>query len=963
MEHSIPIWELAKTRALGAAVLPDAEHVPTPSSAMGLSTADAVERLRRYGPNEFPPPPRPRLILRFINQLTHFMALLLWVAGALAFFAGTPLIGISIWSVVLINGVFSFAQEYRAERALAALTQLLPLHAKVYRDGVLTIIPARELVIGDVIELEEGDKVPTDARLIAAQGLLVEMSAITGESVPVIREALSHRPLALTAEEASPTPMHQRVGDTTTIVLAGTTVLAGTGRALTYATGAHTECGHLASLATAAEKAPNRLEVEISYIVEIITAIACSMGVAVFAIAYGVIGLHPIDSLMLGIGILVANVPEGLLPTVSVALALGVQRMARCNALVRKLSAIEGLSAVSVLCTDKTGTLTRNSMSVHTVWTPDDGGPSIQHGVPIPNPGASSPLPPLHQSITPHAQTLLVVAAICTHHQTDVKSDRSTSPSPIGDPTEVAIREAASASGTPLSPILSELTIIDELSFDSRRRMMSVIVEVSESAGPTHPVRILAPLTHTLVITKGAPDSILKRATHLYRGGAAEPITSDRRRYLATTYDTIARSGFRVLAVAFRTIDRAEPPDHRDAIEHNLIMLGYIALFDPIRPEVPDAIASCREAGISICMITGDYGATAQAIGEMIGLHGLAGKPITGDEVASMTDGQLRNLLHAHPGGIFARMDPDQKLRLVQTLRDLGHVVAVTGDGVNDAPALKAAHVGFAMGLRGTDVAREVADVVLLDDNFATIVSAIAQGRATFDNIRRFLTYILASNIPELVPFICMAALGIPPALTIIQILLVDLGTDLAPAVALGMEKPAHDVMKRPPIRPGERLLSWRLIGRAYGLLGVWEAFAAMGAFFLVWYTNGYGLAQIQGATRALLTGEASPAAVQLYATATAATFLTIVASQMGNVFACRSERLPVWRQPRPTNRLLWVGLTVEALLLLSIGNLPLGHHVFGNKPLSYAVWGWLVASPLALICLDGLAKWVQQRW
>jgi Ca2+-transporting ATPase len=216
----------------------------------------------------------------------------------------------------------------------------------------------------------------------------------------------------------------------------------------------------------------------------------------------------------------------------------------------------------------------------------------------------------------------------------------------------------------------------------------------------------------------------------------------------------------------------------------------------------------------------------------MIGLNGLAGKPITGDEVASMTDGQLRNLLHAHPGGIFARMDPDQKLRLVQTLRDLGHVVAVTGDGVNDAPALKAAHVGFAMGLRGTDVAREVADVVLLDDNFATIVSAIAQGRATFDNIRRFLTYILASNIPELVPFICMAALGIPPALTIIQILLVDLGTDLAPAVALGMEKPAHDVMKRPPIRPGERLLSWRLIGRAYGLLGVWEAFAAMGAFF-----------------------------------------------------------------------------------------------------------------------------------
>lgn len=959
MGHSIPVWELAKTRALGTAVAPDAGPMPTLPSAIGLTGADAAERLRRYGPNEFPPPPRPRLILRFINQLTHFMALLLWVAGALAFIAGTPLIGIAIWAVVLINGVFSFAQEYRAERALAALTELLPLHAKVYRDGALTIIPARELVIGDVVELEEGDKVPTDARLITAQGLLVEMSAITGESVPVVREALSHRPLALSSEEPFPPPIHQRVGDATTIVLAGTTVLAGTGRALTYATGAHTECGHLASLATAAEKAPNRLEVEISHIVEIITIIACSMGVAVFAIAYGVIGLHPIDSLMLGIGILVANVPEGLLPTVSVALALGVQRMARTNALVRKLSAIEGLSAVSVLCTDKTGTLTQNSMTVHAVWTPDDGDsgspPSCQTIT------SFAPSPPQNLT-TPAAHLLLAAAAICTHHHRDEKRGHPTQPTEIGDPTETAIREAASASGTPLSEILAELSIVDELSFDSRRRMMSVIIELSESVPPSHPVRILSPHTRILVITKGAPDSILKRATHLYRGGTTESLTSERRRHLATIYDTIARRGFRVLAVAFRTIERSVPPDHRDAIEHDLVMLGFIALFDPIRPEVPNAIASCREAGISICMITGDYGATAHAIGEMIGLHGSSEKPITGDEVATMSDGQLRNLLHAHPGGIFARMDPDQKLRLVQTLRDLGHVVAVTGDGVNDAPALKAAHVGFAMGQRGTDVAREVADVVLLDDNFATIVSAIAQGRATFDNIRRFLTYILASNIPELVPFICMAALGIPPALTIIQILLVDLGTDLAPAVALGMEKPAHDVMKRPPIQPGERILTWRLVGRAYGLLGVGESIAAMGAFFLVWYTNGYGLAQMQGATRALLTGTASLEAMQLYATATAATFLTIVSCQMGNVFACRSERLAVWRQSRPANRLLWIGLTVEALLLLSIGHLPLGYHLFGNEPLSEPVWGWLLASPLALICLDGIAKRVRRQ-
>ena len=932
MGRSLPVWELAK-----GAVLGPLEHVDT-----GLSSQEAAGRLREFGPNEFPPPPRQRLILRFFNQLTHFMALLLWVAGALAFIAGTPLIGIAIWSVVLINAVFSFAQEYRAERALAALTKLLPLQAKAYRDGALSIIPARELVVGDVIELEAGDKVPADARLITSEGLLVEMSAITGESVPVVREPSTR--ILPSGEQNAPIPLRHRVSDDPAIVLAGTTILSGTARALTFATGPHTEFGHLAQLATAAEKAPNRLQVETAHIVHVITVLACTMGAAVFLIAYGVMGLHAIDSLLLGIGILVANVPEGLLPTVSVALALGVQRMARSNALVRKLSAIEGLSAVSVLCTDKTGTLTLNSMSVRQVWTPDDGAAEQWDSA---EPSAASQLRP------PAARAVLAAAALCAHHHGAIVPGTY---SEIGDPTETAIINAAAAGGDTLTEFLRSVSITQEFSFDSRRRLMSVIVNLGGDTQIQSPLHLLL-ATSTLLITKGAPDALIARSSHMLEHGISTELNAEKRRNLRTIYDTIAKQGFRVLAVAVRAITQSDQTAHRDTLERELTLIGYIALFDPIRPEVPNAIARCRKAGIAVCMITGDYGATAHAIGDMIGMHGIEGTPITGDDVAAMSDGQLRNVLHARPGGIFARMNPDQKLRLVRTLRDLGHVIAVTGDGVNDAPALKAAHVGFAMGKRGTDVAREVADVVLLDDNFATIVSAIEQGRSTFDNIRKFLSYILASNIPELVPFLCMAALGIPPALTIIQILLVDLGTDLAPAIALAREDPADDVMERPPISANERLLNWPLVGRAYGLLGVAESIAAMGAFFLVWFSSGYGIPEMQGATKQILLNNASPEIVRVYATSTAATFLTIVACQMGNVFACRSSKLPVWRQSAPINWLLWAGLSFEALLIALIGHYPPAQRLFGNDSFSPLIWCWLIASPLCLVLFDAVCK------
>ncbi len=951
-----PIWTLPA----------EAVYKALETQPEGLSPAEAQRRLQHFGPNELPAPAQRPLWLRFWDQLTHFMALLLWVAGILAFVSRTPSLGWAIWAVVVINAVFSFWQEFQAERALAALKRVLPDQVKVVRQGVLQQIPARELVPGDVLHLEEGDRISADARLVLAENLSVDVSVLTGESLPVarnaypvgIREAVPLRagkPLSRRGEH----PLQERVNpaEIANLVLAGSSVASGRGIAVVYATGAQTEFGHVAHLTTRVQRDPSTLEIQVAQIVHIITAIALGMGVVVFGLAYGLVGMDLAESFLFAIGILVANVPEGLLPTVTLALAMGVQRMARQKALVRRLSAVETLSATSVICTDKTGTLTQNEMTVRRLWLPNPAGGG--DGLEVSGSGYDPTVGAVHFPSDPAtarmARLLLTSAALCSNA-------RLLHPSPerwqeIGDPTEAALLVAAAKAGISLETLPQQFPRRREVPFDSRRRLMSVVLDWQEA-------ELLPQASSLLVVTKGAPLEVLRHCQGILCQGEVQPLSPDRAEAIVAANDALARQGFRVLGLAVRWGEADLLTCRAQELEQELLFVGLIAMYDPPRPEVPAAIARCRRAGIQITMVTGDYSLTAEAIARQIGLVGDREplRVVTGEEMNHLTDAQLRQLLAYRWPLVFARMAPEQKLRLVQAYKAIGEIVAVTGDGVNDAPALRAAHIGIAMGKNGTDVAREAADIVLADNNFATIVAAIEQGRALYQNIRKFMTYILASNIPEIVPFLAMVVLKIPPALTILQILAVDLGTDMLPALALGAEPPEAGVLSRPPRRPQEFLLDGRLLSRAYGFLGLLEALLSMLGFFGVWWSHGYSLAELQQVTPQLLNQTADPALVGIYRQATAVTLATIVACQVGNLFACRSEGTSAFRLSWSNNPLLWLGLATEVLALLAFIYLPFFQTIFGTAPPSDEQWLWVLCCPALLLGAEEVRKLAMGR-
>jgi Ca2+-transporting ATPase len=937
-------------------------YVTLATSAEGLADREAAVRLKQYGANELPEPPRRSLLLRFLDQLTHFMALLLWVAGILAFISNTPELGWAIWAVIWINAIFSFSQEFQAEKALAALKKVLPAQAKVYRSGILQTIPAGELVNGDVIQLEEGDRISADARLVAAESFYVDVSVLTGESLPVNRHARPVRPRPVVPMRNGTPLMHpgedllqERVkpAEIPNLVLAGSTVASGRATAVVYATGARTEFGHVAHLTTTVKREPSTLEVQIAKIVRFITALAISMGAIVFLLTYFLVGMEAKESFIFAIGIIVAFVPEGLLPTVTLSLAMGVQRMAKCNALVRRLSAVETLSATTAICTDKTGTLTKNEMTVRSLWLPTPTGDTY-----IEVTGAGYE-PTGEVKIPPESETgkrvrlLLAGAALCSN----ARLIHLTQPSrwqEIGDPTEAALLVAAIKAGLQPEALQSQSPRLREVPFDSRRRMMSVVLDWHSELWSNE--------SSYLSFTKGAPLEVLRHCNWILRDNKLQELTQSDRANIAAANDNLARQGFRVLGVAARKGDKELLEKTSAQLEQDLTFIGLVAMFDPPREEVEEAIAQCHRAGIAVTMITGDYGLTAEAIANNIGLVEGKARVVTGEELGHLSEAQLRQLIHHRqhldwvgrgnfttPLGqerlIFARVMPEQKLRLVQAYQSLGHVVAVTGDGVNDAPALQAANIGIAMGMSGTDVAREAADIVLLDDNFATIVKAIEQGRAVYQNIRKFMTYILASNVAEIVPFLAMVIFKIPPALVVLQILAIDLGTDMIPALALGAEKPERGIMNQPPRQKSQSLLDRSLLARAYGFLGLIEAALGMGAFFAVWWSYGYSFAELPAVTAMILSHTAEPTVRAIYQQATTATLATIVACQDGNVFACRSERTSIFKLGFFSNRLIWLGIATEWILILSIIFLEPLENIFATAPL--AIWQWL----LLLIC------------
>jgi calcium-translocating P-type ATPase len=871
------------------------------SGPSGLSGDEARRRLLEFGPNRVERIRGEPLLLRFLKSFAHFFALILWVAAGLAFVAewndpgkGMATLGFAIIGVILINGGFSFWQEYRAEQAIAALQRLLPHRVKALRTSKAHEIPAEELVPGDVILLEGGDSIPADCRLIQGFGVRVNNATITGESLPRARD---ERP----SEEEDPIQSKN-------IILAGTSVVSGEATALVFATGMHTEFGKIAHLTQAAGEDLSPLQKEIIHLSRTIVLQAMSLGTAFFLIGQ-LLGLVFWQNFIFAIGIIVALIPEGLLPTVTLALALGARRMARRRALVRHLPAVETLGSATVICTDKTGTLTQNRMAVKTVFLADEF-----HGSDWVRAIRESPLRDTHR-------VFFETALYCHNLKMTEQQGRETL---RGDPMEVALVEMARAA----QPAAPKSPRIDEVSFDSDRRRLSTLHRTPQGL---------------VLYTKGALEALLPLCRSIQSGAGIEPLTEAWKARLLEVENLLAEEGLRVLALAYRPLAEAYDRLH---LEEELILTGLVGLEDPPRPEVPDAIQKCKAAGIKVIMVTGDHPRTALAIAKEIGLVTTVGPVvITGEELRRLSDAQLQLALDA-PEILFARVGADQKMRIVQALKRKQEIVAVTGDGVNDAPALKQADIGIAMGVTGTDVAREAADMILMDDNFASIVNAVEEGRAVYDNIKKFLTYILTHNIAELVPYLVFALFRIPLPLTIIQILAIDLGTDTVPALALGAERPDAQVMQKPPRSQKERLLNWPLLSRAYLFLGVMEAVAAMAAFFFVLHGGGWRYGQ------ELAWDD------PLYRAATTACLSAIIVMQVVNLFLCRSERDSAFAFGLFSNRLLVWGIIVELALILWIDYSGWGQRLFNTAPIGLDVWLFVLPFAAGMLVLEEARKW-----
>ncbi|MGE5695611.1 MAG: cation-translocating P-type ATPase [Candidatus Sericytochromatia bacterium] len=842
----------------------------------GLTSAEVAERLAAHGPNVLPVQRKTPAWRLLAAEMVHFFALLFWVAGALAFVAGMPQLGVAVFVVIVLNGLFAFAQEQRAEHAAERLRGLLPRQVTVVRDGTTLQVSADELVVDDLVLLAEGDRISADLRLDRVHALAVDTSALTGESVPD----------------------HPAEGDD---VFAGCFVVEGEAQASVTATGDRTRLADIANLTQSQRPAPTPLRRELDRLSRMIAAVAIAVGVAFFSVAL-LLGTPASAGFLFAVGVVVAVVPCGLLPTVTLSLAMGAQRMAELSALVRHLEAVETLGSTTFICTDKTGTLTQNEMSVVEVWMPD--GSATVRGAGY-DPTAEIACTPTNCADA--LRNLALVAQRCSSGRAVVKDGQWAA---RGDPMEAALDALARRTGVDVAADVRAAPERARYPFDGRRRRMSVV------AGER-------------LLVKGAPDAILSHC-RVQPAGATDAL------------QRLAGRGLRVIAVAVRAL-AGEGPATPDEAERDLTLLGLVALEDPPRPGAAAALAACRRAGIKVAMITGDHPETALAIAREVGLTGeglvLTGRDLPADQV------ELGQLLD-RDATVVARVTPEQKLRIAQALQARGHVVAMTGDGVNDAPALQEAAIGVAMGKSGTDVAREAADLVLLDDDFSTIVAAVEQGRSTFANIRRFLTYHLTDNVAELAPFVVWALSGgaFPLAIGVLQVLALDIGTDVLPALALGGEPPARHVLDRPPAHG--HLIDRKLFARSFGILGPAEAVVSLAAFVVSFVAVGWSF------------GEAFPTGTAMLA-ASGAAFSAVVFGQVANVFACRSTIRFAWQIPLRINRLLIVAVLAELGMLAAFLYIPPLAHLLGQSPPSPV---GLLAAALAIpavLAVDTVQKMV----
>jgi Ca2+-transporting ATPase len=894
----------------------------------GLSDEEAKKRLELYGLNQIKGKKKRSLILRFLDNFIHLLAIILWIAAALCFIPGVdmPQLGYAIIMVIVINAVFSFMQEFRAEKAMEALNKILPSYANVLRSGEIKEVLSIELVPGDIIILNEGDNVSADARIFESYDLRTNNSVLTGESDPQRKSTV-----AIIDREVDALRL-------TNVAYAGTSISSGAGKAIVYATGMKTEFGKIAHITQSVKEGLSPLQKEINKASQILVYIAIGVGVLFFILSLFVIKLGFLTSFVFAIGIIVAFVPEGLLPTVTLALAMGVQRMAKRNALIKKLSSVETLGSTTVICTDKTGTLTQNEMTVREIYA--NGASYDVIGVGYNPTGKFSIKGNVLDSEKSSEIFKKISRAMSYCNSSRLYQDKNTKQWAIkGDPTEGALLVAAKKADFDYEKELKTEPQIFLLPFDSNRKRMTSIHEADEGI---------------FAFSKGAPKEMLSLCTKIDINGKVEELSEQELQEILKFNDIYAKKALRVLAITYRDLSDFKEEYNVENIEKDLTFLGLVAMIDPPRPQVEAAVQECFKAGIKVIMITGDYGLTADAIARKIGIIKGESKIFVGSDLEKLSDDELREIVKLD-NIIFARVSPEHKMKIALALKKNGHIVAMTGDGVNDAPALKAADIGIAMGISGTDVAREAADMILTDDNFASIVNAIEEGRAVFENLRKFIGYILTSNIPEAVPFIMMVVFKIPLPLTIMQIIAIDLGTDMLPSLALAAESPEPGIMNKPPRPRKERLLTGKNLAKAYLFLGPIEAAVAMAAFFIVYYDNGITFAKLRQIGADPVNYINDP----IYKTATTANHAAITMSQIGNAFAWRSNYESVFKIGFFKNKLLFWGILGEIIIINILIYTPKLNAVFNHFPLNWNYWLIVIAFIPSVLIVEELRKMI----
>ncbi|MHA0857297.1 calcium-translocating P-type ATPase, SERCA-type [Paenibacillus sp. CMAA1364] len=895
------------------------QHVMGVQPQTGLTKEEVEHKRAKSGLNELSEGKRVSPVILLLNQFKDFMVVVLMAATLLSAVLGEYLDAITILAIIILNGVLGFIQEFRAERSLRALKKLSAPSAKVLRGGKLDVISTSLLVPGDIVLLESGDRVPADVRWIETNICNVEESALTGESLPVSKHC------QVICEDDVP------LGDQKNMGFMGTMVTRGTAKGIVIRTGMDTEMGKIADLIQSTESQETPLQHRLEQLGKILIIVALALTIMV--VVAGILHGQPLMSmLMIGVSLAVAAIPEGLPAIVTVALALGVQRMIKRRAIVRKLPSVETLGCASVICSDKTGTLTQNKMTVTAVWVEGrtlevTGDGYAPLGLILEN---QHPVDLKHDQ---GLRRLLQIGALCNNAEIvesvpdELRSKKKMKEEAMastwdlkGDPTEGALVALSSKMGLSPHSLGGLYQREQEFPFDSERKLMSVIVKHQGGR---------------LLYTKGAPDVLLHQCTYILWGGKVVPLTGTLRQHVLTANEAMASGALRVLGTAYRELRAQERVESDLQAESQLVFVGLAGMIDPPRREVRDAIATCRRAGIKTVMITGDHGTTAEAIAHQLGILPRGGLSLSGQELTKLSDEQLDTQVDQIY--VYSRVSPEHKLRIVKSLQRKGHVVAMTGDGVNDAPAIKAADIGISMGITGTDVTKEASSLILSDDNFSTIVSAIEEGRNIYENIRKFIRYLLASNVGEILTMFFAMMLALPLPLLPIQILWVNLVTDGLPAMALGVDQPEKDLMEHKPRGAKEnifaRRLGWKIISR-----GVLIGLCTLGAFWL--------------------TYRISPEQPGQLLKAQSVAFATLVMAQLFHVFDCRSSRSVFHRNPFQ-NKYLILAVLSSVLLMLGVFYIEPLQPIFKTVPLGLREWALtLVAAGIPTFLMGAGSVW-----